>query len=50
MSLASLRECFSAPLEWIADKIKARPKAALMLWSCVFAARRVAVLTWRRVL
>lgn len=33
MSLALLRECFSAPLEWIADKIKARPKAALMLWA-----------------
>ncbi len=32
MTLASLRERLSAPLEWTAGQIAARPKAALVVW------------------
>jgi hypothetical protein len=32
MTFASLRERFSAPLEWIAIQIVARPKATLIAW------------------
>jgi hypothetical protein len=33
MTLASLRERLSAPLEWTAGQIKARPKGALVVWA-----------------
>lgn len=33
MMLASLRERFSARLEWIATQIAARPKGVLVLWT-----------------
>lgn len=32
MMLASLRDRLSAPLEWIAAQVAARPKGALMIW------------------
>lgn len=32
MTLASLRDRLSAPLEWIAARIAARPKGALVIW------------------
>lgn len=32
MTLASLRDRASAPLEWIAAQTAARPKAALIVW------------------
>lgn len=32
MTLASLRERLSVPLEWTANRIAARPKAALIVW------------------
>lgn len=37
MTLASLRDRLSAPLEWVADQIKARPKGALVLWAVSLA-------------
>jgi hypothetical protein len=33
MMLASLRARLSAPLEWTASQIKARPKGALVVWA-----------------
>lgn len=33
MTLASLRERFSASLEWTAIQIAARPKAVLIVWA-----------------
>ncbi len=40
MTLASLRDRLSAPLEWTTNQIAARPKAALVVWivSVVLAA------------
>ena len=32
MTLASLRDRASAPLEWAAAQIKAQPKVALIVW------------------
>jgi len=32
MTLASLRERLAASLEWTANQIGARPKAALIVW------------------
>lgn len=32
MTLASWRDRLSVPLEWIATRIAARPKAALIVW------------------
>jgi hypothetical protein len=32
MTLALLRDRLSAPLEWTANLIAARPKAALIVW------------------
>ncbi len=32
MTLASLRDRLSAPLEWTANQIAVRPKAALVIW------------------
>jgi hypothetical protein len=37
MTFALLRDRLSAPLEWIASQIAARPKAALMLWAASLA-------------
>lgn len=40
MTLASLRDRLSAPLEWTAQQVAARPKGALAIWvvSLVIAA------------
>lgn len=32
MTLASLRDRAAAPVEWIAARIAARPKVALLVW------------------
>lgn len=32
MTLASLRERFSAPVDWVAAQVAARPKGALVVW------------------
>lgn len=36
MTLAFLRDRLSAPWEWTANQIAARPKAALIVWAVSF--------------
>lgn len=33
MTLASLRERFAAPLEWVATRVASHPKIALVMWA-----------------
>lgn len=38
MTLASLRDRLAAPLEWTADRIRERPKGALVVFAILLVA------------